>query len=113
MKKTITEDEIRALVNKDLLEIMGLDKISEEKKVELREKMAATIENRVFRRVTKELTEKGKFDEFEKIAQDDKDPSEFLKKNGINTERIYIEEAILYKSQMKVAANFVDIGLSK
>lgn len=112
MKQSITQDEINDLINKDILDILGLSKIEEKKKDELREKIVATVENRVLRRITDELEKNNKFDDFEKLIAEDKSVDEFLSENGISPERIFAEEAISYKAKLKASSNLIDIGLS-
>ena len=104
-----SQKEIDDFVKKDVLEILGLNNLPEEKKKELREKIVSTIQNRVFRRITTELEEKGKLKDFESAS--DNTIEDFFKTNGIDTDKIFVEEALAFKAQLKASANMVDIGL--
>jgi len=104
-----SQEEIDDFVKKDVLDILGLSNLPEDKKNELREKIVSTIQNRVFRRITKELEAKGKLKDF-KSASDDT-IEDFFKTSGIDTDKIFVEEALAFKAQLKASANMVDLGL--
>lgn len=113
MKQNISQEEISDLINKDILDIIGLSKLDDAKKDELRTKIIATVENRVLRRITDELQKKKVFDNYEKLVAEDKSVDEFLSENGILPERIFAEEAIIYKSMLKVASDSINNDQSK
>lgn len=99
----ISQKEINDLADKDILEIIGLGNLDEEKKQKLRGKILETVQNRVFKRIIELLEKKGKISEYENIV-DDKSVEDFFRDNGINYEAIFLEEALFYKSQLKAAS---------
>lgn len=89
------------LLNKDIIEILGLEKVSEEKKTQMREKMAGVLQNRIANRLDDEFTESQK-QEFNTISEtgDENKIATFLNTNVKNMEQIVIEETLKYKHEM-------------
>lgn len=103
-----SQKEIDDFVKKDVIDLLGLSELPEEKKIESRDKIIATIQNRVFRRITKELEKKGKLKEFKSTSDDTVE--KFFESNGIDTDKIFVEEALHVKAQLKASADMVDLG---
>lgn len=108
-KATPTQKEVNDLLDKDIFELVGLERISDAKKEELREKIVNTIQARIFRRVADTLEEKGKLGEYDKLENEEA-VEDFLKKNGIDINQIYVEEALKHKAQLVTAGNMMDAG---
>ena len=96
MNKTFEE-----IIKKDLMQLMGLEHLSEEKKAELYKKALETIQNRVLIRIASNLREKDKEAFFKLIdAQDDKKIDDFLQSKNVDYQSIFGEEVLLYKLEM-------------
>jgi hypothetical protein len=102
MAKTLfTEDELKQILDKDLLDLMGVANMPDDKKAELYAKMAATIQDRVLLRVDDALDEEGK-KQFGEIIDtgDQAKTNEFLVGKGLNVPQLLVQEAMLYKLEM-------------
>lgn len=89
------------IIEKDLLELMGAKDMPPEQKADLYKTMVETVENRVFARIDDQLSD----DDAKKIAAlvEGKDKAGFfalLEERGINVNKIYMEEALIYKMEM-------------
>ncbi|OGD63192.1 hypothetical protein A2215_01915 [Candidatus Berkelbacteria bacterium RIFOXYA2_FULL_43_10] len=104
-----TQKEVNDLLEKDVFDLIGLGRISDKKKEDLRAKIVDTIQARIFRRIVKMIEEKGKLGEYDKLEKEEA-VEDFLKKNGIDTNQIYVEEAMIYKAQLATAGNMIDAG---
>jgi len=92
--------DYKQILESDLLELMGADKVSDEDKQEIYETAFKTIENRVLARIIDELTDKD-LEEFENIPESDGEAiAKFLQERGIELEKLYAMEAITYKSEL-------------
>lgn len=107
----ISQEDINSLVTRDIIDIVGLSHLDEKRKQELRGKILETVQNRVFNRIVKELKEKNKVEEYEKL-EEDVAVENFFKNNGIDEEKIFLEEALYYKAQLATAAKVADAGIS-
>lgn len=106
----IDDKEAERIINTDIIELLGLTRLSPEKQEEFRKQVVDTIQNRVMARVDEIIKAKGKAEEFARI-ENEEEIEKFLKDNGIDTEKLFLEESIYYKSQMVVAAKYADVGL--
>lgn len=99
--KLFTEAEIKDILDKDLLELMGAKDMPQEKKAELYTKMAQTVQNKVIARIIDALDEAGR-QEFVKLIDrgDSKKTEEFLRSKGIEVSKLLVEEAIIYKNEI-------------
>jgi fructose-1-phosphate kinase PfkB-like protein len=89
------------ILNKDILELMGVGNLPEEKKRELYTKMLETIQNRTIARIFDQLSP----EDGEKLKQlldsDNKTEIEsFLKSKGVEIAKMMLEEAIIYKAEL-------------
>lgn len=101
MPNLFTDQEIKDILDKDLLELMGVKNMSEEKKAELYQKMAQTVQDRVVARIDDQLDEKGRAEFIKLIDNGDKvKTEEYLKAKNIDVAKLLVEEAIIYKTQM-------------
>lgn len=89
------------VLNKDILELMGAGQLPEDKKIELYQKMVATIQNRVVARITDEIPEADMEEWLKTIDSGDKAKmQEFLKTLSIDLPKLMLEEAIIYKTEL-------------
>ena len=110
-KQQMSQEDVDSLIARDIVDIMGLSHLEEKKKQELRGKILQTVQSRAFNRIVSELKKKNKVEDYEKL-EEDKAVENFFKENGIDEERIFIEEALFYKTQLAAAAKIADVGLS-
>jgi len=99
--KNVIEGMYGELLEKDILELMGVDNLPDKEKEELYKKMLETILNRVVLRLDTQISD----EEVEKLKEitDKKDKEGFLKffqDKGIDIKSIFAEEAALYKVEM-------------
>lgn len=96
-----TEDEVKQILDKDLLDLMGVANMPDNEKAELYQKMAATIQDRVLLRVDDALDEDGR-KQFGEIIDtgDQAKTNEFLTSKGIDVPKLLVQEAMLYKLEM-------------
>ena len=89
------------IFNKDILEAMGAKNMSAEEKKELMQKVMDTIDLRVLARVDDQLSdeEAAKLKELSE-KNDRKGFFDLMWSKGIDLNRIYVEEALIYKIQM-------------
>lgn len=101
MSNLFTDQDIKDILDKDLLELMGAKNMPEDKKAELYQKMAKTVQDRVVARIDDKLDDAGR-DEFIKLIDegDKVKTEEYLRSKDIDTAKLLVEEAIIYKTQM-------------
>lgn len=89
------------IVNKDILELLGVGDIPNKEKRQLYQKMIETIQNRIIARIDGKLTEE-EVDEWKKLidAGDKAKMDAFLKSKGINLVQLLVEEALIYKMEL-------------
>lgn len=94
----LSYDEI---IDKDIIELMGGKDMKPEEKEEIYKKMLETIQNRAFARIGDFIKDEDVAEMREIIEKGDKDEYlKFLKSKGVNLEKIYAEEALIYKIEM-------------
>jgi len=86
----LKDSVISDVIEKDIIELLGLENLPKEKQDEYREKATQTIYDRAFTRITDELDEKGVIAEFEKVAEDETAMKTFLTEHGIDPEKYLI-----------------------
>jgi hypothetical protein len=92
--------DYRQVLDADLLELLGAENLSEEDRQKVYETAVQTIENRVLARVVDELTDED-LEAWEKIPETDKAAlKQFLDERGIDLAKLYVAEAIQYKSEI-------------
>lgn len=108
--KLFSDEEIKNILEKDLLELMGEQNMPGEEKVALYEKMAQTVEDRVMLRIYDALTDPER-KEFETIIDsgDRAKTNEYLLAKDLSIQQMLVQEAMLYKldmmSLMKLSQN--------
>lgn len=101
MANIIDDKNLQDLLDRDTLELIGGENLPEEKKQELYQKMAGTVQNRVIARIYDHLSEEeGK--EFDQVIDqnDNKKIDEFLKGKNIDVISLLAQEAIVYKTEI-------------
>lgn len=95
---TPTYDEI---VEKDILELLDLNDLPDDKKRELYEKLYRTVENRVILRLDN-LLEEAELDEWKKTLEtrDRAAANAYLKTKDIDLPRMMLEETAILKAQL-------------
>lgn len=111
MSQNLSRKDVDELLKKDIIEILGLSHLPEERKNSLREKILSTVQNRVMLRIGEMLEKKGKTSDFAKVDSDET-VERFFAENGIDTDKIFFEEAIAYKAQLATTAEFVSKGVA-
>ena len=93
-----TADEI---MDKDILDLMGAQNMTPEEKEELYQKMIETIEMRVLARVDDQLSDQDVEQIKKAVEEKNKDAFfQVLTAKGIDVDKIYAEEALVYKFEM-------------
>ena len=111
MVYNLKPEEIEKFISSDVIDLMGLSNLPEEKKQELREKIISTIENRALARIMGMIKERNKLEELEKLEGKEA-LAKFFTENHIPYEDIFSEEALAYKAQLKTAAEITDVGFT-
>jgi hypothetical protein len=91
--------KIEEILTKDILEEMGVDTLSEDKKIILIEKMSDIVQKRLTIRLVEEMGEEQK-DDFEKIADSPDKVADFLQESFPNFMGILQEEVAKVKKEM-------------
>ncbi len=96
-----SDDELKRILDEDLLVLMGAKNMTDEEKVDLYVKMAETVQDRAMLRIYDNLTveERQAFAELVD-AKDEKKTNEYLLSKGINVPQLLIQEAMIYKVDM-------------
>lgn len=108
---TQTDTAVWDVIQKDLIELLGLSHLSEAEQNAYRKTAEETITNNVFTRLTNELDEMGLLPEFEKVAADETATISFLAEQGISLDDTFLEETYLYKAKMKTVADVLSAGI--
>lgn len=97
------------VIDKDILELLGVQKISEEERNKLYKKMLESIQNRVIARIDDKLNDSER-EEFKKMLDDknDKKINDWLKSKNIEIAKMLIEEAVIYKTELLSLAQAAD-----
>lgn len=96
-----SDEEIQDLIQKDILDLMGMEGLTEEKRVELYAKMLNTVEERVIMRIDDALDEPGREELKQLLETGTKEKfDEFLKTKNISLEKLFAEEALIYKTEL-------------
>lgn len=99
--KLMSEEEIKDVLDKDLLELLGMQKISDEKKIEFYEEMTKTIQNRVIVRIDNRLNDAERQEWLELIDKNDQPQmAAYLQSKDIDVDKFMVEEAVIYKAQL-------------
>ena len=111
MVYNLRPEEIEKFISSDVIDLMGLSNLPEDKKQDLREKIISTIENRALARIIGMIFDKKKLEEMEKL-EGEKALAKFFAENNIPYEDIFTKEALAYKAQLKTAAELTDVGFT-
>jgi succinate dehydrogenase flavin-adding protein (antitoxin of CptAB toxin-antitoxin module) len=88
-------------LDKDIFELIGGEKLPEEKKKELYQKIGQTIENRAIARLDDQLSDADREEWLKLLDLGDKAKMEaFLKSKNIDISKIIVEEALVYKLEI-------------
>ena len=102
---------ISDILNKDIIALLGLENLPVEQQEEYRQKALQTVNDRAFVRITDILDGKGLLEAFEAEDRDEVGTTAWLAEHGIDLEQMMVEEALLYKAQMKTMADVIDAGI--
>lgn len=101
MANVVDVQKLQDLLDKDVLSLIGGENLPQEKKEELYQKMAQTIENRVIARIDDSLNEEEKAQWLQIIDSNDKVKMEqFLREKNIDVAKMMVEEALIYKTEI-------------
>lgn len=92
----------KKILEANIIEMLGLESLSEERKIQMVEMMTNLVQKRLMIRILEQLSEEEK-DEFEKILGDkdvDLKTVEFIKKRIPNFDEIIKEEIIKVKKEL-------------
>ena len=96
-----TDKNFRDILEKDILVLLGGEKLEQAQKDELYKKMLKTIQNRVIVRVDNSLSDEEKQDWADAVKSGDNQKiTEFYERKGIDIEQMMAEEAIKYKAEL-------------
>ena len=97
----ISDQELKDLLEKDILELIGAQNLPQEKKEELYKTMADTVQNRTIARLHDQLSEEDS-KEFDRLidAGDNQKVTEFLENKNIDITSLLIQEATIFKTEM-------------
>jgi hypothetical protein len=89
------------LIERDIFDLLGVKEMTPEDKKETLKNMVETIKGRVMVRIDGELSDDEAL-ELKNIALagDEKGFQEMMKKVGIDTQKLFAEEALIYKLQL-------------
>jgi hypothetical protein len=89
------------LIEGDIFTLLGVSEMAPEDKKETLKNMVETIKGRVMVRIDEELSDEEAL-ELKDVALkgDEKGFQELMKKTGIDTQKLFAEEALIYKLQL-------------
>lgn len=100
------------ILNTDIIDLLGLDKLPDAEKEKARQQISETIENRVFNRLEEEMEKSGKFELYTKALEAGGETFDnFLAEHKVDINQMFLEEALGYKVQLKSAADLLDAGI--
>lgn len=98
----ITYDD---LLNKDILELMGYQNLTDQEKQEHYSRMLETIQNRVICRVDDLISPEDQEEWMNTVkSKTDQEKMDYLKSKNIHVDKIMAEESLLYKAEIVRAA---------
>ena len=101
MANLIDDKNLQDLLDKDTLELIGGENLPEEKKQELYQKMAETVQNRVIARIDDKLSEEERQEWMKLLDENDKTKmEEYLRSKDIDISKMLVEEAVIYKTEI-------------
>jgi len=90
------------VISKNIINLLGLDKLPEEKQKALLDRMSSVVQSRIARRVDRELTDEQKA-EFNKMVEDGADEQKlnaYLSEHVQKFDEIATEEILKFKEDM-------------
>jgi len=89
------------ILNKDILELLGIQDLDQAKKQEIYQTMMQTIQNRVMARILDQLKPE-EAEEWKNLldSQDKQKAEEFLRSRKIDVAKLMLEEAVIYKTEI-------------
>lgn len=102
---------VKDIIEKDIVGLLGGDKLGDEQKTALYKKMLSTIRNRLFLSVDETLNDTQR-DELKKIVDDgdQKKLEEFFSKLNLDLNQMMLDEALRYKIELLAYADLVKRG---
>lgn len=101
MPNLVDDQKLNDILDKDIFELIGGERLPEEKKKELYEKIGQTIENRAIARIDDSLSDQDRGEWLKLLDEDNKvKMEEFLKSKNIDVAKIIVEEALVYKLEI-------------
>lgn len=89
------------VINKDILELMGISDLPEEEKIELYNKILATVQNRVIARVADAMDEATTQEWLEvKKTGDKAKMDQFMISKDIDINKLMLQESLIYKTEL-------------
>jgi hypothetical protein len=93
------------IIDQDIFALIGLDKLSSDKKNKMMDDMMRTVENRIIARIL-DVLDKDEEEQFEKAIDEGGDAvKNFLKRKGLDLVNVSAQEAIAYKAEMMAVFN--------
>lgn len=99
---------LNQVIEKDIIELLGVGSISEEEKINLYEKMIETIRLRTFERFDDSLQDSQRED-LKKILEEgtEEELKDFYTSNNFDFEKVMTEEALKYKIELVTYSEFI------
>lgn len=109
-----TDEELKKIINDDLLEQLGMGNASDQEKLDAYEQITQNIEDRVLFRVDDNLNDEDKklFGEIINSGDQAK-ANEFLLSRNLNVPQLLVEEAMLYKVEIMSLMKLSKQGAAK
>jgi len=97
----ISDQELKDLLEKDILELVGAQDLPPEKKEELYKTMADTVQNRTIAWLHDQLSEEDS-KEFDALidAGNNQKATQFLESKNIDITSLLVQEATIFKTEM-------------
>lgn len=96
-----SDQEVKDIIDKDIFELLAAKDMAQEKKQELYQKMAETVQNRVIARIDDALSEPDRQEWLKILDEQNKEKAEaFLRERNLDAPKMLIEEALIYKMEL-------------
>lgn len=96
-----TDQEIKEILDKDVLDSLDMANVPDEKKAEFYETMNQTVQNRVISRIDEKLDDNDREEWLKLVDEGDQSKMHsFLQQKNIDPAKLVVEEAIIYKMEI-------------
>jgi len=96
-----TDEELKNIIDGDLLDLLGAKNMSDDEKLALYEKMTQTLQDRVLLRVDDALNDEDQKIFSQLVTEGDQAKiNEFLLSRNIEVPKLLVEEALIYKVEI-------------